>query len=75
MKCVSPFNSTLINLFLCYCVVLLPEEAFLLLIEWHFELDKFQVPVVVEHINPYPEMKLVTMRITKELYISKCRVS
>jgi hypothetical protein len=33
------------------------------------ELDELDVPVVMEHRDPHPEMKDMTVRITKERYI------
>jgi hypothetical protein len=30
------------------------------------ELDELDVPIIVEHIDPHPEMEDMTMRITKE---------
>jgi hypothetical protein len=33
------------------------------------ELDELDVPVVMEHIDPHPEMKDVAMRITQKRYV------
>jgi hypothetical protein len=39
------------------------------ILEPSFELDEFNTPVIVEDIDPHPEMKHVTMRASKKRYI------
>jgi hypothetical protein len=38
-------------------------------LEPSLELDELDVPVIVEHIDPHPEMKNVPMRTSKKRYI------
>jgi hypothetical protein len=49
------------------------------ILEPSFELDELDVPVIMEHIDPHPEMKNVTVGSSKKRYIifisgGQCRI-